>query len=141
MYAMTLWQPMAHAVIHFQKDTENRPRTTPWRGVIGSTIAIHAGLTWNDQHAAIVADLTGQRLTQRDVHFGALLGTVDVADVHWSEADGLFGPCCDPWGFEHGAHLTLQRPRALREPIPCRGALGVWTVPEHVALELEGARR
>lgn len=70
--------------------------------------------------------------------FGAIIGVVDIVEAH--PAAG----CCTPWGeteyAEHGGrqrrdvvHLVLENPRALPEPIACRGALGLWTLPGDIA--------
>ncbi len=71
-----------------------------------------------------------------------VLGVVDLVDVH--PAAG----CCAPWGesayVEHGGrerrqivHLVLENPRLLPKPIPCRGALGLWTLPADITAQLE----
>jgi hypothetical protein len=45
---------------------------------------------------------------------------------------------------EHGGrerrritHLVLENPRSLVEPIPCKGALGLWTPPADVVSALK----
>jgi hypothetical protein len=83
--------------------------------------------------------------------FGAIVGVVDLVDAHLAEtcvdADGA---TCSAWAessyAEHGGrtrrdpvHLVLENPRPLAEPIPCRGALGLWTPPAQVLAELEAA--
>lgn len=45
MHAITLRQPWAHAVAHFGKDVENRPRRPPAH-LIGERVAIHVSKTW-----------------------------------------------------------------------------------------------
>ena len=56
--------------------------------------------------------------------------------------------CCKPWGesayVEHGGrerrritHLILENPRPLAEPIPCKGALGLWTPPADIVEQLQ----
>jgi hypothetical protein len=68
-------------------------------------------------------------------------GIVAVADLVDSHPDG---ECCRPWGEsaydEHGGrrrisihHLVLENIRPLAEPIPCKGALGLWRPPADVA--------
>jgi hypothetical protein len=81
---------------------------------------------------------------------GAIIGVVDLVDVHLAQGethafgDTYAAACCDsPWAEqsydEHGGrtrrdvvHLVLESPRPLEVPIPCRGALGLWTVPAGV---------
>lgn len=73
---------------------------------------------------------------------GAVIGTVEVVDVHRAEPG-----CCDSRWAEYQVfsederrpgwvvHLVFEQPRAV-EPIPCRGALGLWTVPDDIAARL-----
>ncbi|WP_375483271.1 hypothetical protein [uncultured Jatrophihabitans sp.] len=147
MRAVTVQQPWAAAIFHAspRKNVENRTRLSTWRCLERSRVAIHAGQRWSDRGALTVPDITDRPLpTGWDVR-GAIIGTVDVTDVHW-EAD----QCCEPWGeasYVDAAgirqlsivHLVLENPRPC-PPIDCRGALGAWRVPDHVALVLETGR-
>jgi len=141
--ALTLWQPMAHAVVHLGKTVENRPHVSPWKTATNTTVAIHAARrsAWNQDYADLVAVITGRRLTPADVQFSAVIGTAIVTDVHWATTPSMLtDECCDPWGFDSGAHVILDAVRACR-PIPIGGALGLWTVPAGVELELTEAVR
>lgn len=100
--------------------------------------------------------------------FGAIIGVADLVDVHtpedcWAKdfqyvrdlwegdrdrfnalpdsgAGGVAGKArlCSPWAqHNEGYHLVLADPRPC-EPIPCRGALGLWTVPDDIAARLAG---
>lgn len=136
MRGLTVRQPFAHAIIHAGKHTENRLNAHRWRGVTGETIAIHAGLRWTDQRVGTdeawdVLD----RLDRDTMHYGAIIGTVRVSDVHWA-AD-----CCDPWGQQGTGicHLSIDNPRPC-EPIPLRGNLGLWRVPDDAARLIEAVR-
>lgn len=129
MRALTVQQPWAWAIIHGGKLVENRTANWSYRG----PLAIHAGLRdsdrgWNNElihDAYIAADYPVLDL-------GAILGVVDLVDVHPDAG------CCRPWGesaYTEGGdrerravtHLVLENPRALAEPIECKGALGLWT--------------
>lgn len=151
MKALTVQQPWAWAIIHGGKDIENRTQAWSYRG----PLAIHAGNRWSERGAiadpvveAAVKACPDDEWTLRhyglddqfeDYHRGAIIGVVDLVGVHLA-ADG----CCDsPWAelsyAEHGGrtrrdivHLVLENPRPLPEPIPCRGALGLWTPPVDV---------
>jgi hypothetical protein len=84
---------------------------------------------------------------------GAIIGVVDLVDMHqcalnlgcWRPADvtGWAPVCaqkydtCSEWGMAGNHHLVLANPRPLADPIPYRGALGLWTLPDDV---LAGAR-
>jgi len=146
MLAITVQQPWAWAIIHGGKNIENRTRIGTWRRADGQTIAIHAGQRWSERGAREVPKLAGMwqqgwHDTVDRVPAGVIIGLVDVLDVHLEQ-----GGCCDPWGeesyVEHGGtkrvdlvHLVLDNPRPV-EPVDCRGALGLWTVPDHVAAVL-----
>jgi hypothetical protein len=39
---------------------------------------------------------------------------------------------CSQWAVRGQFHITLTKVRPLAEPIPCRGALGLWRLPEDV---------
>ena len=70
---------------------------------------------------------------------GAIIGVADLVDSH-QDAN-----CCRPWGmseYDEGGgrvrtgihHLVLDDVRELAEPLPCRGALGLWRVPSDLLL-------
>lgn len=144
MKALTVQQPWAWAIMHGGKLTENRTQNWKYRG----PLAIHAGVRWSDRggESELVADAwmhhgpidelirvpIDEQLDADSFAFGAILGTVDLVDVHPDTR------CCKPWGeseyVEHGGstrrlvtHLVLENPRPLVAPIPCKGALGLWT--------------
>jgi hypothetical protein len=80
---------------------------------------------------------------------GMIIGTVNLIDVHVASPEHIGAGglrvdfCCDsPWAetsyTEHGGkvrrqitHLVLADPEPLAEPIPCKGALGLWTPDPH----------
>jgi ASCH domain len=110
MKALTVRQPWASAIIWAGKTVENRSWTTSYRG----RLYIHAG----------------QRLEPVDVlpvgapvPRGAIIGTVELTGCH--RCDGS----CSVWAEADLWHWVLADPVALAEPVPCRGALGLWTPP------------
>lgn len=145
MKALTVQQPWAWAIIHGGKLIENRTQLWSYRG----PLAIHAGARWSEHggNSELVdqawKDATTDCAPGEYSHTSRLwtarseiLGVVDLVDVH--RACG----CCAPWGesgisyVEPGerpprpiSHLVLENPRALAEPIHCKGALGLWNVP------------
>jgi hypothetical protein len=171
--ALTVQQPWAWAIIHGGKDVENRTQAWSYRG----PLAIHAGARWSDRggRSGLVWDALAERfgwptgpVNARDDRrpgfdairpLGAVIGVVDLVDVHVAEPEfearpGLYAAaCCEsPWAeqsyAEHGGktrrdivHLELANPRPLPEPIPCRGALGLWTPPAEVADQLQAVAR
>lgn len=127
-------QPWAWAIVQGGKDVENRTRNIA--GEHRGTIAIHAGLRtsplgWASpliEAATMDASYFGDDPAPYAAR-GAVIGVVDLVGVH-EERLG----CCPPWGERSHdgsrvVHLELERPRVLAVPVPCRGALGLWTLP------------
>jgi len=135
--ALTVRQPWAAAIVHGPKNIENRTQQTHRRGPVLI-------------HAARQLDKVGERgypavhLRQwmRSGHapadwvLGAIVGVAEVVDCHPAKP-WWRGGCCAPWG-ESGPdteavwHWVLASRRALREPVPARGALGFWRPPADV---------
>jgi hypothetical protein len=150
MRALTVQQPWAWAIVHGGKDVENRTQAWGYRG----PLAIHAGARISErglqsplvQEAAqrvdserpVVLPFNGKVWRHDSLQLGAVIGVVDLVDVH--TADWCWEPegHCSPWAessyVEHGGdvrdrivHLVLENPRPLATPIPARGRLGLWT--------------
>lgn len=148
---LTVRQPWAWAIIHGGKDVENRVRNIAgdWRG----KIAIHVGLQVEgsplDRRVAEAAgalsrakspamqhvvsqigmpDLPGWKVPPFYGNRGAIIGVVDLVDVHHLDS----AACYDDTEYaEDGMyHLILKNPRPLAEPIPYRGALGLRRLDE-----------
>ncbi len=164
MRAITVRQPWAWAIIHGGKDVENRSRNIA--GGYRGPVAIHAGLQVADETdtperwiAKAVGELArnGQSRTapmmatdpdtpDHQVHErygwrGAIIGVVDLVGVHeerpyWSSRTCY---CPSDWAEIDCWHLMLRNPRPLATPIPCRGRLGLWTVPDEIAAQIEVA--
>lgn len=119
------------------------------------TLAIHAGQ--RDDESAIAAwealararGVTswldgGMATLLATLPRGALLGTVDVVDVHHADdcAKPAVGfqcqgcgrnPClCSRWAEPGVFHWVLDHPTALDEPIPMRGRQKLWPLPDHL---------
>jgi hypothetical protein len=163
--ALTVQQPWAWAIVHGGKDIENRTQAWTYRG----PLAIHAGNRWSDRggRSGLVWDALRTRFgwptgpgSARDDRrpgfdairpLGAIIGVVDLVDVHTSiSCVNERGEMCSSWAEssydEHGGgtrrdivHLVLEHPRPIDVPIPCRGVLGLWTPPAEVLAELEAA--
>jgi len=126
MKALTLHAPWAHAVAWLGKDIENRTWRPP-ASVIGTRIAIHAGaggkpashqLAWEAAQRA-GRDMIGPYA------IGALVATAIIGEpVTASDSPWWIGPIGWP----------LIGVRRLPEPIPCKGRLGLWTLPEGLVL-------
>lgn len=131
MRALTVRQPWAAAIINDGKNIENRRTNWSYRG----PLAIHAGAAWDASAPPVICERSGRfYLTAPQ---SAIIGTVDLADVHEAGADCT--DQCRPWGMVYDDdkptyHLVLTNPIRLDEPIPCKGKLGLWTVPDDARL-------
>lgn len=152
MKAISVKQPWAWAIVHGAKTIENRTQMWNYRG----PLAIAASKTWSNEgfadsrvreaFAARHPELVGVEAedTVRELFpQGVIIGVVDLIDCH--VADGA--SCCAPWGDQRGGvfssaraitHLVLQHPRPLPKPVPVRGALQLWTVPESAVSAVTG---
>lgn len=143
MRILTIRPPWAQAIFH-GKDVENRTWSTDYRG----PVAVHAGVRFDTgawDHGPLAAWVSGywgitrENFTGDMLRGGAIIGVVDLVDVHQghnTERDRFravrscyqvgkpFGPC-SPWAEPDAYHLVLANPRPLAEPIPYRGALGL----------------
>lgn len=138
MKALTVQQPWAWAIVHGGKDVENRSRNIA--GAYRGTLAIHAGLKidWdNDWLVRLYAATEPPALDAAPR--GAIVGVVDLVGVHQEPYWSKDSCSCSDWAELDAWHLLLANPRPLREPIPCRGALGLWTPPDDVVAQLGGA--
>lgn len=130
MKAISVRAPWWWAILHLGKDIENRDWPTKFRG----TVYLHSSKWWStpgvvDDWDSVAAcyKVSGGRSFDPGISFrnikdagGRIVGTVDIVDcVSESSSPWFFGK----YGF------VLANPRALPEPIPCKGALGFFDVP------------
>lgn len=109
---------------HAIKDIENRTWKTNFRG----RVAIHAGRTYAlSEHERIAEDLSNDLLVQLPPYddlvagCGNLLGEVIVTDCVSEHLSGWFS---GPYG------LVLANPTPYRHPVPYKGMLGFFEVPD-----------
>lgn len=163
MKALTLWPEWAHAICHYGKDLENRDWAPPM-DLIGRRIAIHAGvnvggrpgqaateagmdalsrMTWRWAGGRVVyrqhlqatwARLQGLRGDRdRPIVRGAIVATAVLAEV----LDGREPRPELPWGVpESLCWWRLADVHVLTRAVPCRGAQGLWTVPNETLVEV-----
>lgn len=127
MRILTVRQPWAHAIIHLGKDVENRSRNIAggYRGPVAIHAAKSALATFHHRHADLWP-------FDRSKHaLGVIIGVVELVDVHSHS-----GIICTPWAFLDEFHMMLANPRALSVPIPYKGALGLRTLPDEVAEQI-----
>ena len=143
MRAITIRQPHAWAVVYGGKDVENRSRNIA--GSFRGPVAIHAGLAKYEQDNVSSRAHRAAHGTETPsvIVYGAIIGVVDLVDVHWSgmECTRADLPCheyglCSPWAMAYHFHLIFDDMRPLTKPIPYKGALGLWTLPDNI---LDGA--
>ena len=151
MRILTVRQPWAWAIIHGGKNVENRVRNIA--GDYRGPVAIHAGLADFEQHNMASVKHRAAHGTNVDsgIVFGAIIGVVDLVGAHKghnSERTKMlsvrscyqpgkpFGPCSG-WSLPDNWHLELANPRALRTPIPFKGALGLRTLDPSVVAQIE----
>lgn len=118
------------------KRIENRGAGTDHRGML----LIHEGqkvdvAAYADPRVVGLLDPNPDAYTMPGA--GAVIAVANLVDAHGRALTG----CCRPWGenWHHGprsnrwaVHLVLADVRPLARPVPCRGALGLWTPPADV---------
>lgn len=135
---LTVRQPWAWAIIYGGKDVENRVRNIA--GDYRGPVAIHAAQKGSEDEASVAVWMKWLDTIDPDVR-GAIIGVVDLVDVHLADdclaqlgvyqghEDDPDMDCCSEWAdYSHDRdvhHLVLANPRALDEPIPWKGALGL----------------
>lgn len=138
MKALSVKPPWSWAIAHAYKNVENRSWPTSHRGLV----AIHASKTPERDVVfpvprAIRWYLNAQRDHDPKLEVrGAVIAVAVIDNVHpdfecWQEnGDARY---CSPWAVGGGQwHWHLTKVRPLAEPVPCKGALGLWTLPEDV---------
>jgi hypothetical protein len=150
---LTVRQPWAWAIIHGGKDVENRVRNIA--GSYRGPVAIHAALKADEQALRDLPRLPPNGIP-RVFEYGAIIGVVDLVDVHSASVIGGCGRMdnhcdehpngcrhhCSPWAMGPAPegwyqHLVLANPRELVRPIPYRGALGLRPLDPAVVAQIE----
>ena len=121
MKAISLKPPWPWLVLDGFKDIENRRWRTKFRG----QILIHCSRNYDHEGHALIRQMGyGENLRAVDPKlFGSLLGIVTITDcVTESDSRWFFGP----YGF------VLRDAKWLKNPIPRRGQLSIFDVPDEV---------
>lgn len=118
MKCLTVWQPWTDLIVKGVKDVENRSYSRSYRG----PLLIHAARGIDVYEFDYLARWFGREVEPSTVRLGAILGAVDLVDCRKKKTSrwhkrGQFG-----WYFEN--------PRRLRTPIPYKGQLGIYNVPD-----------
>ena len=117
MRALSVRQPWAWAIAYAGKTVENRSRRFNHEGLV----AIHASLGL-DEPGFFPRNEAGHTAARKLDALGGRSNFWD-ADCHAK---------CSPWAIDGQWHICLDDVRPLAEPVPARGKLGLWTVPEDV---------
>ena len=160
MLALTVYAEWAWSICYLGKPIENRDFYP--RSVIGSRIAIHAGV--GPSSSTSVTQVLGRlqecasragwacrigsgaelMFSRRDVELrmplrprlttGAIVATALVTGATQDSDD----PWADPLA---GCHWRLDQVRVLPEPVPARGMPGLWRVPPDAEIEVRKQER
>lgn len=160
MRILTVRQPWACAIIHGGKDVENRSRNIAgdYRGPVAIHAAIGKTADLNERQERLLLDADedgrggiGYWLDGEPITGGVIVGVVELVEVHRAEgtehgitADMIRGDgryalngACSRWAEANVHHLVLANPRALAEPIPYRGALGLRRLDDDTIARIE----
>lgn len=121
--ALTIWQPWAWAIVHGYKPVENRTWHPPGRHV-GRWIAIHAGKQKPTEESLAMVEMLTPELVPEDLTLGAIVGVARL-DRAVKEMDS-------PW-FAGPVGWVFSAARKLDTPVPCKGAQGLWHLPQPIA--------
>lgn len=127
MKALTIKQPWASLIVRGGKDIENRT----WRTNVRGLVAIHssAKLERSEMEDAcsmmhgFIPQFSAEKFRQDKFPTGVILGTVEIVDCVTSSESPWF---CGEFGF------VIQNPVAFETPLPCRGALNFWEIPQNL---------
>jgi hypothetical protein len=124
---LTLHQPWAFAIAHLDKRVENRTWEPPaW--LVGGFLAIHAGKTFDREAALSLMEEFDEGVVPppRAASYAssAIVAVARVEEVR-REPRGLDLWWCGPVGWYLGEVVAI-------DPVPCRGAQGLWTLPPDV---------
>jgi hypothetical protein len=162
MRALTLTQPWAGLVASGLKLVENRPRSILRREDFGQRFALHASRVIDEPVYRRIREIApelhlDEHLTEEQLPLwyrlsrvtSAVIGvaTVERAVIEWRDGSIVDrhgvngGPVVDlgdqrRWFFGEVGYV-LRDVQPLAEPVPCRGALGFWTLPAEVAARVE----
>ena len=124
LYALSVRQPWAWAILEGGKDVENRAwkRQPPkHRG----PLLIHAGKTQATRDDRLDVLLYAKKPPPQipDLTYGAFVGAVRLTAVHHARDCHL---SCSVWAQPDAYHLELRDPIPFPEPVPGVGQLGLW---------------
>jgi len=132
---LSIRQPWAWAIAAGHKPVENRSWSPTYRGLI----AIHASGSDGprlEREVAIdrIITLTGlrhrqisERLVRSAILAVARLEAVCEESPPYASAVAC---ACGPWAVAGEKHIHIADVQKLPVPVPCKGALGLWRLPD-----------
>lgn len=143
MRAITILEPWASCIAVGAKNVENRSFYTSYRGplLIHTSRRIDYDAAFDGRvRAALWPHLSTAeaRSALNDLDKGVIIAVAELVDVHEAATIptllGDSGTCCEPWGerlhvgstVRTAQHLVLANVRRLANPVPAKGALGLW---------------
>jgi hypothetical protein len=127
MKALTIKQPWIYAILRDGKDIENRS----WQRTFRGWVALHASAR-PECHATFPMPHRIPDLGTLD--YSAICGLARVTDIVTKSRSKWF------WRPNDGSvnyGWVLKDVTALKKPIPCKGALGLWKLPPPIFRELQ----
>jgi hypothetical protein len=115
--ALTIRQPWAFAILHLEKDVENRVWRTHYRG----PLLIHAAIHHEHQPRELLAKYMSRPPSQENLNElprGCVVGTAELFDCVKNAKSR--------WADRGAWHWLLRNVRPIR-PVECTGRLGLWT--------------
>lgn len=129
MKALSIKQPWLYCItdlVENPKRIENRT-WKPRASMIGETIALHASKGTSQIDFYTAGEMAWEQFDAIDhdcpMPRGAIVATAKIVSVVTISDDFWFA---GPFGW------VLDDVERIPDPIPCRGALGLWTVPPSV---------
>jgi len=125
MKAITVWQPWAQLIVTGQKLVENRVKPHPWKSAIGKRVAIHAGLNRRgiDQAGRFGFDVLPVASV---VGFVTVVAVLHVDEIRTGKCPERFRHLVDHPHTEGPFCIVMENAELLPEPIPAKGAQGLW---------------
>ena len=130
MKALSLTQPWATAIFRLNKQIETRAWKTDFRGMI----AIHAAKGFPKYAREFAETELALGRIPRRLPFGAIIGFVTIFDILKTEdivqsisaIERLYGD------YSYGRYAWKMSTVISIEPIPCKGHLGLWNIPQDI---------
>ncbi len=150
MKALTIKQPWLWCITDATKRVENRTWKPPFN-MIGQRIALHASKSHTKDDWSHAQDIYPVAAIAT-VPLGAIVATAVIVGyvvvehkpnmtprlIEATKSAMGYNERSDPWFFGPVGWL-LDDVVKLSQPVPCKGALGLWTVPDDVMEAIDNA--